>query len=468
MPEPTFECDYLVIGAGASAMAFVDTLLDESDASVVMVDERQHPGGHWNDAYSFVRLHQPSEWYGVASRELADGCRDEAGLNRGLYGLASGAQVLAYFDRVMQERFVASRRVHWLPKTRWEGRPDGSHAVRSLTSGETGTVRVRRKVVDATHIGTQIPSSHRRSFAVGDGVRCVPVSELPRVERPYAAYTVVGAGKTGMDACVWLVENGVAHARIRWIVPRDPWMMNRAQVQPGAENCERSVGAIVAQLEAIAEARDRADLFARLEANELLLRLDPRVEPSAYRCAVVSKDELAELRRLGEIVRLGHVRSIERDRIVLDGGSVDALADTLYVDCSARGFAPTPKLPIFDGDRIHLLPVRTCQPLFSAAVVAWVESHVADDAAKNALCTVVPGPERPVDWLRMWAANLRNMASWRSNPELGAWTMRCRLNAVAVYMRGVPANDARWALLQSVGAKAAAAAARLPALLAEP
>ena len=66
----------------------------------------------------------------------------------------------------------------------------------------------------------------------------------------------------------------------------------------------------------------------------------------------------------------------------------------------------------------------------------------------------------------MWAVNLRNMASWRSNPELGAWTMRCRLNAVAVYMRGIPQGDPRWALLQSVGAKAAAAAARLPALLA--
>jgi len=466
MPQQALACDYLVIGAGASAMAFVDTLLDESDASVVMVDERHRPGGHWNDAYPFVRLHQPSQWYGVASRELGDGARDAVGVNRGHYGLASGPQVLAYFDQVMQQRFLPSGRVRWLAKTRWEGCSDGTHTVRSLTSDDGTTIEVRRKTVDATHIGTQIPSSHRRGFAVADGVRCVPVSELPRVERPYTAYTVVGAGKTGMDACIWLLENGVAHERIRWIVPRDPWMMNRAQVQPGVENCEHSIGAILGQLDAIATAKDCADLFACLEAKELLLRLDPRVEPSAYRCAVVSTAELAELRRLGEIVRLGHVKSIERERIVLDDGSVDALADTLYVDCSAKGFAPTPKLPIFDGDRINLLAVRTCQPLFSAALIAWVESHVASDAEKNALCAVVPGPERPIDWLRMWAVNLRNMASWRSNPELGAWTMRCRLNAVAVYMRGIPQGDPRWALLQSVGAKAAAAAARLPALLA--
>ena len=38
------ETDYLVIGAGAAAMAFVDTLLSEFDAQVVMVDRNQRPG----------------------------------------------------------------------------------------------------------------------------------------------------------------------------------------------------------------------------------------------------------------------------------------------------------------------------------------------------------------------------------------------------------------------------------------
>ena len=63
------ETDYLVVGAGATAMAFVDTLLTENaDATVVMVNRHHRPGGHWNDAYPFVRLHQPSAFYGVASR----------------------------------------------------------------------------------------------------------------------------------------------------------------------------------------------------------------------------------------------------------------------------------------------------------------------------------------------------------------------------------------------------------------
>lgn len=100
------DADYLVVGAGATAMAFVDTLLTESDARIAMVDRRHRPGGHWNDAYPFVCLHQPSATYGVNSRELGGWIKDEIGLNAGFYGLASGLEVLSHFDQVMRERFL--------------------------------------------------------------------------------------------------------------------------------------------------------------------------------------------------------------------------------------------------------------------------------------------------------------------------------------------------------------------------
>jgi cation diffusion facilitator CzcD-associated flavoprotein CzcO len=66
------ETDYLVIGAGAIGMAFVDTLLTDTEAQIVMVDRHHRPGGHWNEAYPFVRLHQPAAAYGVNSLELVD------------------------------------------------------------------------------------------------------------------------------------------------------------------------------------------------------------------------------------------------------------------------------------------------------------------------------------------------------------------------------------------------------------
>jgi len=54
------DTDYLVVGAGAAGLAFTDALIADSDADVVMVDRRDSPGGHWNNAYPFVRIHHAS------------------------------------------------------------------------------------------------------------------------------------------------------------------------------------------------------------------------------------------------------------------------------------------------------------------------------------------------------------------------------------------------------------------------
>src|SRR5271169_1147883 len=107
------DTDYLIIGAGAAGMAFADSLIAESAADVVMVDRRHRPGGHWNDAYPFVRLHQPSAYYGVNSRVLGADSIDEVGPNRGFYGRATAAEICDYFQRVLDEHLLPSRRVRF-------------------------------------------------------------------------------------------------------------------------------------------------------------------------------------------------------------------------------------------------------------------------------------------------------------------------------------------------------------------
>ena len=450
-------------------MAFVDTLLSEdANATVAMVDREHRPGGHWNHAYPFVRLHQPSAWYGVASRELASGDKDQVGLNAGLYSMASGAEVLAHFEQVMQQRFLPSGRVRWLPKSDYSAGTDGTHRVRSLVSGQVQEVTARRKVVDATHARTEVPATHPPRYDVAPEAHCVSVNALAETARPYAAYTVVGSGKTGIDACLWLLERGVEPARIRWIMPRDSWFMDRANFQPGLENFEHNMAYSIGQFDAICAAASVPDLFERLEAHGALLRLDPKVRPTSYRCATVSADELVLLRQIHDVVRIGRLRRIEPNRIVLDEGDLPAQADTLYVDCSASAIQLPPRLPVFDGDRINLFMVRFCQPLFSAALIARVETLDEDEAGKNLLCQVVPSPADPADWLRMWAVTLTNTMRWRQHPLLNTWLMNCRLNGQAVMARGVtPEDGPRMALLKESGIRAGAAAARLPALLAE-
>jgi cation diffusion facilitator CzcD-associated flavoprotein CzcO len=89
-PVGVIETDYLVIGAGTAGMAFVDTLVDRTDAEVVLVDRRHAPGGHWLDAYPFVQLHQPSSFYGVGSTPLGLDRVEVEGPEAGFYERASG------------------------------------------------------------------------------------------------------------------------------------------------------------------------------------------------------------------------------------------------------------------------------------------------------------------------------------------------------------------------------------------
>ena len=96
------DTDYLIIGSGAVGMAFADTLFHETDARIVIVDRHHGPGGHWNDAYPFVRLHQPSAYYGVNSRVLGSNTKDGSGLNIGMYERATGAELVAYYGQLMQ------------------------------------------------------------------------------------------------------------------------------------------------------------------------------------------------------------------------------------------------------------------------------------------------------------------------------------------------------------------------------
>ena len=84
MTATPLQADYLIVGSGAVGLAFADTMLHESDATMVIVDRHHGPGGHWNDAYPYVRLHQPSSFYGVNSRSLGTDAKDATGINLGM------------------------------------------------------------------------------------------------------------------------------------------------------------------------------------------------------------------------------------------------------------------------------------------------------------------------------------------------------------------------------------------------
>ena len=195
-------------------MAFVDTILTDTNARILMVDRHHRPGGHWNDAYPFVRLHQPSAFYGVNSRELSHGTKDAVGWNKGLYDLAGGAEVLGYFDQLMQQRFLPSGRVQYFPMCN----VTSDDEFESILTGQYHRVKVH-KIVDATYSATAVPSTHPPKYSIAPGVRLIAPNDLPKVAQPQADYVVVGSGKTGIDACLWLltslIRGSAASIRLR-------------------------------------------------------------------------------------------------------------------------------------------------------------------------------------------------------------------------------------------------------------
>ena len=248
---------------------------------------------------------------------------------------------------------------------------------------------------------------------------------------------MLGSGKTAADACTWLLDNDVAPDRIRWVRPRDHWFHHRRHFQP-LELVGDNMEGISLDAQAGAEAASIDDLFDRLEESERLVRLDPSARATMYRSTMLSPSEIEGLRQIEDVVRLGHVRRIEGDRILLERGESETDSEILHVDCTALGLSGAPAVPVFQGDRIVLQQVRQNSPSFNAAIIAFIEAHRSEDAEKNRLCPPNPYTRSIDDWpgmsRRTWTVEQR----WLSEPDVAGWVAGSRLNL----LRGLPERAA--------------------------
>jgi hypothetical protein len=409
-------------------MGFVDTLIQNCDADVVMIDRQYRPGGHWLDSYPFVQLHQPSMNYGVNSTSLGQDRVDPAGRDAGFHERASGTEICGYYDEIMRRRLLESGRVRFFPMCDYLG----DRRFRSrLTGVETG-VSVRRSVVDATYMASRVPATDPPPFEVSDGVTCVPVGAITSVTKVPAGYVIIGGGKTAMDAGCWLLDQGTAPHDITWIRPRDSWILNRAFFQPGAGVLATFEG-VVLQLEAVAGCDSVEQVYERLEGHRVMMRMDRSIEPSMLKGATASPGELDELRRIDNVVRLGHVERIQRDTITLQQGSIPTSPDHLHVHCASAGLSDNPPKPIFADGNILLQPVTRVSLSLSAGLIGFVEASGRSTAEKNRLCRPNAWVHTPFDWTRHLLTGMRTEMEWRDAPDVLAWVETSRLNL----MRGL-------------------------------
>jgi hypothetical protein len=195
------------------------------------------------------------------------------------------------------------------------------------------------------------------------------------------------------------------------------------------------------------------------------VRIDESVTPTMFHCASVSRHELEQLRRIRDVVRLGRVRRIGRDRIELEHGEVPTDPGTLHVDCTAVGLRIVAPVPVFAPGLVTLQHVQYCSPPFSAAVIAYVEATRGDLSEQNRLCPPNPPPDAADDWARTVATGTLAALQWRREPDLAAWLDRCRLN-VTHGMRSRADDPELGAALARVGAASRSGTERLLALAA--
>lgn len=334
------------------------------------------------------------------------------------------SEIRAYYDRVMQDRFLASGKVTFLPES--DHRADGpDNVVTSRASGQQVQVTVRRRVVDAAYLAPSIPFTSRAPFDVAEGVRVVTVNDLATMAEAASTYVIVGSGKTATDAIIWLLGNGVGPERIVWVRPRDPWMLNRAVVQPDPVV---SMGLAADTFAAAADAATLDDLFLSLEGAGVMLRIESAVLPTMAKTPTLGVWERDLLRTVENVVRLGRIRRVDRGRLVLDQGVVPIARDALIVHCAASGLRYPPMVPIWQPDRIRLQTIRAGFPCFCAALAGYVEATRDDDRERNRLCPPNVYGNSLTEWARMQARGALAAAAFGSEPDISTWANRCALN----------------------------------------
>ena len=176
------------------------------------------------------------------------------------------------------------------------------------------------RIVDARYLAPEIPAETPPNFEVSEGARVIAVNGLASTDEDPSQYVIVGSGKTATDACVWLLtQRGVDPDAICWVRPRDPWMLNRALIQPDPVVY---LGMVADLMRAAGESTSLDDVFLRLEAAGIMLRIDRAITPTMAKAPTLGTVELDLLRSLENVVRLGHVDTVRRGRIDLTRGSV--------------------------------------------------------------------------------------------------------------------------------------------------
>lgn len=444
-------------------MAFADSLLKgASSSTVAMLDPHSSPGGQWHDSYGFVQLHQPSASYGVESVAMEPTTANAADHR------ATRVEVLEYYDGVRQRlakdygfEFIGGATLDLEQQS--TAAADGRVYTYTLAdSGETRTIKVTKRLVDARYLQPDLPINVPPKFAFNaDKITCLPINSLmtkgenttsPQSQSGDRKYVVIGAGKTGMDGVYYLLTKlNVDPANIVWVMPHDPWITARENIG----NCMDFLH------DAATQHLNNSDClqatFEQWEKEGKIYRLSSESQPTKFKDATLAKDEVAVLKTIPEsnmIRGKGRVAAIQDDgKLLMEDGTVLDLpfattTTTTYLHCSAGAFNYTRQigqtpLAVFGANRITIQDVYgTPGFCFVGSILGKLESIPAlTDEERNQMC-LAPGPsQQPESKLGFtsgdvgttltndhgYVQRLQNLKGWLKTPELRDWLAGHRL-----------------------------------------
>lgn len=203
-PQPSpetfqhFDAALVIIGAGlsgVSALTVARRYLDEDD-TIVIADQLSNYGGQWLNAYDFVRLHQPYEFYTAFDQGWA--------MKKKRTHLASRAEVLHHLRDL-------GERNH--PRTLFEHRYIGNDEVKgsdlldakfqSVNDPSQYVIIRTPKIIRASPIKHVAPQSLQLSTKK---VHSISIAQLTfELDKNIDSHMIViGSGKSAMDAVLYI------------------------------------------------------------------------------------------------------------------------------------------------------------------------------------------------------------------------------------------------------------------------
>ena len=199
--------DLAVIGAGIAGLNALHAahLHLPTSARILLIDEKDAPGGMWNMAYDYVRLHQPHPFFTVGAIKW--------NWRKPRSYLARRDEVQGHLahclEKLREDRGLDLRLGHVARDLREVPSEDGWQAAFELhpkNAPEQRQTIVARRVINAEGFNYAAPEPIALSSTHVTSV--TPANLLPTLAKsPGAPVYVVGGGKTGMDTILAIQDD---------------------------------------------------------------------------------------------------------------------------------------------------------------------------------------------------------------------------------------------------------------------